>query len=184
MSQIYKALTSGPVPPSVPTTFETQNGDATPALNILIVSANDTIENDVDGLRTVGGGTDGTASNEVQVELTNRLQGTASVTGAVTGDIITFALSDTAAVYRFEFKVAGRDTATGDAVGYTVFASARTDGASATIVETPFYDADEDASLSTAQIDVVASANSIILQSTGVASQTINYSAVGFYLVV
>lgn len=174
--------TSGPVPPAVPTQFTANDGTiGIPVANNLNLLARDTTEDNDDGIQTTADPNNG---DNYYVELTNRLQGTASVTGAVTGDIITFALSASASVYRFEFKVTGRDTASGDGVGYSVFASVRTDGAAATVIESPFYDADEDNSLSTALIDVVASGNSIILQATGVAGQTINYSAVGYYVVV
>jgi len=184
MSQFYVATTGGNLPPVVPTSFVTDDGTAIPAANILLVDALDSIEDNDSGITTKGGVAGTGTANEVDIVLTNRVQGTASVTGAVTGDIITFSLAATSAVYRFEFKVAGRDTTSGDGVGYSVFAAVRTDGATATVIETPFYDADEDASLAGALIGVVASGNSIILQSTGVAGQTIAYSTVGYYVVV
>ncbi len=37
MSQIYKSIASGPIPPSIATTYHTDSGDAIPALNILNV---------------------------------------------------------------------------------------------------------------------------------------------------
>tara|TARA_R110002126_G_scaffold51939_1_gene141845 strand:+ start:19566 stop:20105 length:540 start_codon:yes stop_codon:yes gene_type:complete len=167
--------------PTVPTSFTTDVlGPAVPAANILQLLGDDTEVDNANGIRTSG------ATNVATIELTNRLQGTASVTGAVTGDIITFTLDAAAAkVYRFEFKVAGRDTGTDDGVGYTVDASAKCDGAgTATMIGAPFQDADEDASLVGATMDVVASGNTIILQATGIAVQTISYSAVGTYVVV
>ncbi len=109
---------------------------------------------------------------------------TGTITGAVTGDIITFNLGAVAAVYRFQFLATGRDTVSGDGVGYTIDASIRTDGAAATMIQTPFGDADEDASLSAASMDVIASGNTVILRGTGVAGRTINYSALGSFVKV
>lgn len=181
MSQIYKTVASTP---SVSTSFQTQNGTAVPAANILIVNGNDSTENNVNGIITKGGVVGTGTSNEVDVVLTNRLQGTGSSVNAATANLITFGLGASDAVYRFTFDVTGRDTATGDGVGYTVLGSARTDGATATIIASPFTDNDEDASLLLATIDLVASGNNVILQVTGVAGQTISYSAVGTYVVV
>lgn len=179
MSQIYRSTSSGPSPPNVPTSFPTDDGTAVPAANVLNVLARDTTVSDDDGIRT---NADPDNSNNLFVELTNRLFGTASSVNAANADIITFSLGAVAAVYRFEFHVCGRDTATGDGVGYTIFGSARTTGAAATIISTPFNDNDEDASLIAATMNLIASGNNVILRAVGVAGQTISYKAVGNYI--
>lgn len=160
------------------TQINTDSGNITPTAGVVSIVADDTTENDNDGITTSG-----TGSTET-IFLTNRLQGSGSTTGAVTADLITFSLGALAASYRFRFDIAGRDTATGDGVGYTLFSSARTTGAAATIIQTPMIDTDEDVSLTGASIDHIASGNNVILRVTGVAGQTINYQAVGYYVVV
>jgi len=188
MSQIYRSkVSSSDLPPDVPTEFDTQNGNAVPAANILIISATGTEENNTDGIQTVGGGVDSTASNEVQIQLTNRIYGTATSTNASNADIITFALSASPAVYRFSIDVAGRGTAgsfVGEGVGYTLFGGAKTDGATATVIQTAFSDNDEDADLKDATIEFIASGNSVILRAVGISGETISYAAVGSYLVI
>lgn len=172
---------SSPVPPTVATSYVTDvNSPAIPAANILNVLGNDTTADNDNGIRTDGS----SGSNTLTIQLTNRLFGTASVTGAITGNVITFALSASAAVYRFSIIVTGRDTTSGDGVGYTINGSARTNGAAATIISTADIDADEDASLSAALMSFVASGNNVIVQPTGVAGRTITYKAVGTYEVV
>lgn len=178
MSQIFKAMASGPVPPNVPTTFVTDSGNAVPAANILNVLGNDTTANDADGITTTGAG------STLTILLTNRVTGTASSVNGATADIITFSLGASPAVFRFSILASGRDTGTGDGVGYTVDAAARTNGATATIISTPDIDADEDASLSTALMSFIASGNNVILRATGVVGQTISYNAVGYYVVI
>ena len=176
MSQ-YATSVAGTV--TIATSFVTDSGTAVPAANILNVLATDVTTNNVNGIQTSS-----TGNNTLTISLTNRLQGTAQTIGAVTGDIITFGLGGATAVFRFEFLVAGEDAGTGDGVGYSVWGAARTDGATATIIQTPFVDADEDATLSAAEINLIASANNVILRFTGVAGQTIDLSGVGQYVVV
>jgi hypothetical protein len=52
------------------------------------------------------------------------------------------------------------------------------------MVATPFIDNDEDASLITANIDLIASGNNVILRVSSAAGTTITYKAVGTYVVV
>lgn len=181
MSQIYSSMGSTP---SADVEFLSGQVGTNPVGpdggNNINVFAEDIIDDVTEGIQTRGDA----AANTIYVQLTNRVRGTASVTGAITGDIFTFDLGATPAVYRFEILATGRDTATGDGVGYTIDASVRTDGAAATVIQTPFIDADEDASLVGALMDVVVSGNDAILQATGVAGQTITYNAVGSYIVV
>lgn len=180
MSQIFKDVTAGGLPPSVPTSFVTDDGTAIPAANVLNVLGN-TTTGDGDGLETIANPNLG---DNIEIVLTNYLVGTGTSTNASVVDLVTLPLAATAASYRFRFDVTGRETTTGATVGYTFFASAKTTGLAATIVSTPFVDNDEDASVVTAQIDMVSSGNSVILQVTGVAALTIAYKAVGTYVVV
>lgn len=182
MSQITKPSSGGGViPPEVPEQFVTDDGTAIPAANSLnVLGGTSTINND-NGIETQANPDMG---DNLDIVLTNRFVGSATSVNASTENIVTFALGATDACFRFEFLIAGRDTATNDSVGYTVFASAKTDGANASVVATPFTDNDEDPALLAATVAFVASANNVILQVTGVAGQTIAYKAVGSYVVV
>ncbi len=112
----------------------------------------------------------------------NRLIGDATSINGSTEDIITLDLGSSAACYRFSFDIAGRDTGTGDCVGYSLDGTVKTNGTTATLVASPFTDNDEDASLLTASIGLIASGNNAVLQVTGVAGETIVYKAVGTYV--
>ncbi len=181
MSQIYKTSTGSPLPPEVATSYVTDDGTSIASGNIENVKGVDSTENNANGVLTRA---NPNLSNNLQVILTNRLQGTATSTNASNADMVTFSLAATPTVYRFYFDATGRDTGSGDGVGYTLYGSARTDGASATIIATPFIDTDEDASLIGASINLLASANSIVLRGIGVAGRTVNFSAVGTYVQV
>lgn len=175
---------SSPVPPAVPTSFTTQNGTAIPLANVLIINAIDSTEDNDNGIIAKGGVVGTGTSNEVDVVITNRLQGASSATGAVTTDIITFALAATPTVYRMFFDVVGRETTSGDGLGYSLFASIKTNGVAATVVKEFFDDVDEDTSLEAGLIEVLASGNNMVLRATGVAGKTITYKAVGTYVAV
>ncbi len=181
MSEYHINSQSVTPPPTVPTSFVTDDGTAIPALNILNVNGIDSTENNSNGIITRATPASG---NVLQVVLTNRLAGTGTSTNASVLNLSTLTLGSSAGVYRFQFDISGRDTVSGDGIGYTVFASAKTNGVTGTIISTPFIDNDEDASLVAASADFVASGNTVILQVTGVAGRTINYSSVGSYVVV
>lgn len=180
MSQFYVNSAGSTPPPAVATSYTTDvNTPAIPALNVLIVVGNDTTDNDIDGIRTDGS----SGSNTLTVQLTNRFYGTATSTNGSNADLITFALGASTAVYRFDFIVTGRETTTGQGVGYTLYSSFKTDGVTATIIQTPFIDADEDIA-GAALTMTTDGANNVILRATSSGATTIIYAAVGSYVVI
>lgn len=183
MSQIYKSAASGPVPPAVPTSFVTDNGTAVPAANILLVKANDSTENNANGILTKGGVVGTGTANEVDVIITNRLQGTGTTVGATTADVITFSPT-TIGTYAIEFRIAAYNTTSTLGSGSSIFGAIRYDGA--TVIVCDIFDEinNDEGAMSAVDIAVVASAGSAILRVTGYAAQTINWSAVGLYTFV
>ncbi len=162
--------------PTIATTFVTDDGNAIPALNILNILAVDTAENNDNGIRTAGAG------NTVTIELTNRIQGTATTSGAVTADLVTLDLGATPGCSTYEVTVSAFES-TGDSGGsYRLFFGVKTDGATATIIDN---DVDkivhEDAALSAGNVTAVTSGNDLIIRSTGTAGLNVDWSAVGYY---
>jgi len=178
MSQLYKDLTAGPVPPIVAESYVTDiNSPAIPAANVLNVFGNDVTTNNNNGIQTDGS----SGSNTLTVQLTNRLQGLGSTVGAVTANLFTFSLGATPASYMFEINVTGFDTVTPSATGYWFIATARTTGAAATVVGSN-EDFLEDVGLAASDVDLIASGNNVILRVLGVAGVTLNWNAVGYYV--
>lgn len=177
MSQVYKDLTAGPVPPTVATTYVTDSGNAVPAANILNVV-------------TPGGGTQGImttgAGNTITIILDDLvIDGNATTVGAVTADVITFPLGATPGVYTFDAKTAGFTTAGGPlGTGYTLVGSVRTTGAAATLLPSQALDSFEEGALSAGTFVIAVSGNSAIFRVTGTAGTTINWRTVAEYVFI
>ncbi len=189
MSQIIKNLaSSGPLPPQIPTAFTTDykadfspNGTSVPVANILHVPGGYTAVNNDNGIATQS---DPNGGPNLLVLLTNRVLGTQISTNGSTETLITVPLGAAPASYRFFVEIVGRDLGTNDCVGYTVFGSAKTDGITGALVETPYQDIDEDASLIASSVNFFVAGNNGILQVTGIPGHNIVYKAIGTYLVV
>lgn len=184
MSQIIKNLASGgPLPPQIATSYVLNIGTAVPAANVLNVVGASVITDTVDGIQTIAVPN---PSDNLLIALTNRFDGTNFTVGIGTSTIMTLPLTSGAGnlSYIFDAKIVGRDTATGNTVGYTIFGSAKTDGTNATIVEVPYQDIDQDSSLFTSTLSIVASANNILFNVTGTIGFFISYRGLGTYIVV
>lgn len=104
--------------------------------------------------------------------------GTTITTGAVTGDVITFALNATTPkVYSFEVRIAGYNGSGSAGAGFKLFGACKTDGAAATIIDSVDKILSKDALLAGCDATVVASGNNAIVRVTGVAGLGISWTA-------
>lgn len=180
--------TTGPVPPAVPTSFTTDYNAALTSTGVSIPQAN--VENVVGGFNVIdnanGIATQANPDNDKNliVLLTNRVRGAQTSVNGATISLITVPLGITPATYRFHFEIAGRDLANGDGAGYTVFATVKTDGITATRVKTAFVDEDEDDLLIPTDIALITSGNNIILSIIGIVGKNISYVGVATYIKV
>lgn len=166
MSQIFKSITSTP---SVPTSFITDSGTATPAANQLNLITSDTTSNNDNGITDTGSG------STVTIFLTNRLTAQAQTTDATLTTIATFPLSSTTnTTYSMSGIFTARNTATNDSGSYDFYAAFKTNGVSATEVGTEYPTTFEDSALANSDIFVVASGNNVLFQVQGIAA-TINW---------
>lgn len=176
MSQFFVGTNSGNLPPSVATSYVTDNGTAIPALNILNV-------NGANGI-TVSANPNG--SNNILITAgENTIVGTVTTVGAVTGDVITVALGSVPGVYTFDCKIAGFTTAGGPlGAGYTIVGSVRTTGAAATLIAGQAVDHFEEGALVAGSAALTTSANNAIFRVTGTAGTTIDWKATAEYIFV
>lgn len=181
MSQIYKSLTSGPVPPAVPTSFVTDvNSPSVPIANVENVLGGFVTTDNPNGIETDGS----SGSNTLTVQLTNRLGGSGTTVGATTADLVTFSLGATPGTYVIDASFCGFEATTPAGNGYNIFGCVRTTGAAAALVDIPDKINNEDPVLLPCTADLVVSANNAILRVTGTAGFTINWVVVATYVKV
>jgi len=171
---------SGPVPPSVPTSFVTQDGTAVPAANILIVNGIDSTENNDNGIITKGGVVGTGTANEVDVVITNRIQGTTSTVGATTSAIITFTPT-VIGTYAIECRVSAYNTTSALGAGYSIFGTARFDGVNSNLCGTPDKIINEEGAMSSSNCTMTVSGANILINGVGYLGQSIDWGAVGLY---
>lgn len=188
MSQFYVGTTASSLPPSVAEEFDTQDGNAVPLAHILIVNGIDSRENNDNGIITKGGSPATPFSNEVDVVITNRLQGIVSTTGAVTSPIITFTPT-VIGTYSLEIRIAAyNETPVPNlGAGYSLFGCARFDGVNSNLCGTVDKVVNEEGAMSSANVTMTVSGANILINAVGYSlppDQEINWSAVALYTFV
>jgi len=121
-------------------------------------------------------GTPGT--NTLTVSGNGGTEGTGQTIGAVTADLITFDLDSTAGVYIFRIDIAGFDSVTPQGAGYFMAGAFRTTGAAAVKIQSQVTDDFEEAGVIPNIVNLVASANNMIVRVTGTAGVTMDWRAV------
>lgn len=179
MSQLYKDLTAGPVPPTVAEQYTTDDGTiAIPAANNLNVFSRETTDDNLQGIQTTA---DPNLSDNLYIELTNRISGFISTMDATPTNIVSFPLGATAGVYSFQGSLEAFNTTDVAGAAYTWSAGVRTTGAAGVLIGTEFKDEFEEAAMSTADFDVQIVGNNLIVQVTGIALKAIDWRALIIY---
>ncbi len=183
----------GPIPPNIPTNFQTQNGTAVPAANILIVDAFDSIEDNANGLTSKGGVAAGDppgsgVTNEVSIYLTNRFAGNVTTTDATPTTVasLNLALIGTG-VFTFDVQVVGFDATDNEGVGYAIFGTLKNIAGTVTVIGTPDKINNEDVlpvNITSADVNLTFSGTSAIVQVIGIAAKTFRWRAVATYVYV
>lgn len=178
MSQIYKSLTSGPVPPDVPDTFQTESGNAVPAANVIIFATDNTSSNFDNGITNTGAG------NTVTHFLTNRATGQVTTPAAALTTILTVGLGAVPGTFYVYGNVQAFDGTTPSSAAYSFSGGYRTDGATATELGTEFHDTFQDPALITSDIFLTPSGNNVLVQVQGVVGLSINWNCLLEYRAV
>ena len=178
MSQFYVGVTAGSLPPSVPTSFVTDDGSAVPALNIINFLTDQTASNFDEGITDTGSG------NTVTHFLTNRQTGTVTTADATITTILTFPLGAVAGTFYIYGNIQAFNASTPSSAAYSFSAGYRTDGATATELGTEFHDTFQDAALTTSDIFLSASGNNVLVRVQGVVGLSINWNCLLEYRMV
>ncbi len=169
MSQIYKSSVPAPLPPSVATSYVTDNGTAIPAAYILNVLGGVGIETSANP----------NLSNNLFISLENTVQDTGTTINVQTINLSTIDCS-LAGTYFFTSQLAAFTTG-GNGLGGELYTTAISDGVSLTIIDDTDAVAHRTPALSapgsTIGYEFISSGTNAILQVTGQNTFTINWSA-------
>lgn len=176
MSQIYKSSLSGPVPPSVATSYTTNNGTAVPLANVLLIKAKESSENNDNGIIAKGGVVGTGTSNEVDIVLTNRVTATVTTNDATPTTLLSFSLGSTPGTIIAEGDITAYNLTDLAGASYTFVGAAVTTGVVGTEIGVENKNVFEQPAMMAADFSLSVSGNNALIVVTGIAGKTIDWS--------
>lgn len=178
MSQYSRSVTAGNLPVVVPTSFQTQDGTAVPAANVLIINAIDSTENNDNGIIAKGGTPNTAAANQVDIVLTNRQTGAIGTNNNTPTAALTFTCSNVAGVYYFEGNVTAFNSTDIAGGSYNFISAVRSTGLAASEIATEFVDSFEEAAMEDCEISFSVTGNTAQVIVQGLTGKSINWNVI------
>lgn len=166
------SVSTTPLPPEVPLQFNTDSGNAVPAVNVITFTTNDSTTNFDNGITNSGAG------STVTHTLTNRGTGTVATTDPTLTTIFTLPAGATPGVYYVYGNIQAFNSTTPAGASFSFTGGFRTTGAAVTELGTEFHDTFQETALSASDIFLTASGNNILLQVQGVAGLNVNWNGI------
>lgn len=162
------------------TQINTDSGNITPTAGVVIIKADDTTDDNVNGITSLA-----TLPSTETIFLTNRIVGTVTTTDATLTTVATFDLGGTPGVFTFFGMFSGFIGASGRGGSYFCYASARTNGTIATEIGSDINTIFEDAAMVDSDVFfTVDGANNVLFQCQGVVGASINWRLKSEYTLV
>lgn len=163
--------TSGPVPPSVATSYVTNDGTAIPSANILNVLGGSGIETYADP----------NLSNNLFIKVQNSTTDTGQTVNNQTINLSTIDCS-TAGTYFFTTQISAYDIAGVEAAGGSLYTTVRSTGGVVAVIDDTDAIAHRTSNLPSIDYQIIVSGTNAILQVTGQNGFTLDWGAITIYV--
>lgn len=183
MSQFFLNTISGPIPPSVATSYVTDiNSPSIPVVNVENIIGGSVATSNDKGIQTDGS----SGSNTITVELTNRIFGSTTTSDGAgqSQSFSTFPLGAVAGTYIFDANIVAYNVTDSTSATYKVSISRRTTGAADVGIQTDTFTAKEEGTMSGVIVTIATAGNNFSVNVTGLAGKVIDWKAVSTYVFV